>query len=89
MSFTLTSKVGPCCEVMSETMLDTHVTVPTYIIGDRGDILEAREETDLVRTGIFVWYTSDMLEMAEITWRQGGTDHGYLYSARTTECPVG
>lgn len=66
MSFTLTSKVGPCCDVLSVTMHGALVTVPTYIIGDCGNILEAREETDLVRSGIFVWYTSDVSEIAEL-----------------------
>lgn len=52
-------------------MFDAHVTVPTYIIGDRGDILEAGEEADLVRTGIFVRDTELILELHELsgsTW---------------------
>lgn len=56
-SFTLTSKVGPYRVPLSTTMFDAHITMPTYIIGDGGNILEAREEADLVRTGIFVGYT--------------------------------
>lgn len=60
-SFTLTSKVGPCRDVLSAVVLDAHVNVPTYIIGDCGNILEAREEADLVRTGIFIRYTKLML----------------------------
>lgn len=60
-SFTLTSKVGPCRDVLSVVMFDANVHVPTYIIGDCGNILEAREEADLVRTGIFVWYTKSIL----------------------------
>lgn len=60
-SFTLTSKVGPCRDVLSVVMFDAQVTVPTHIIGDRGNILEAREEADLVRTGVFVGYTKLML----------------------------
>jgi hypothetical protein len=48
------------------TMLDAHATMPTYIIGDCGNILEAREEADLVRTGIFVGYTRSMLELHKL-----------------------
>ena len=47
------------------TMFDAHVNVPTYIIGDGGNILEARPEADLVRTGVFVWYTKLVLELPE------------------------
>lgn len=67
----MTSKVGPCCDILSMMMFDAHVTVPTYIIGDRGDILEAGEEADLVCTGIFVRDTELILELHELsgsTW---------------------
>ena len=53
------------------TMLDAQATMPTYIIGDGGNILEAREEADLVRTGILIGYTSLMLEVARVAWRKG------------------
>lgn len=62
----MTSKVGPCYDILSVTMFDAHATVPTYIIGDRGNILEAGEEADFVRTGIFVRYTELMLELHEL-----------------------
>lgn len=63
-SFTLISNVGPC-RAMSMIMFDEHMIVPTYIIGDCGNVLEAREEADLVRTGIFVGYTELMLVSPE------------------------
>lgn len=62
----MTSKVGPCCDILSMIMFDAHVTMPTYIIGDRGNILEAGEEADFVRTGIFVRDTELMLELHEL-----------------------
>lgn len=65
-SFTLTSKVGPYRVELSATMSDEHVPAPTYIIGNRGNILEAGEEADLVRTGIFIGYTELMLELTKL-----------------------
>lgn len=56
-SFTLTSKVGPYRVLLSMMMIDAPINMPTYIIGNCGNILEAREEADLVRTGILVGYT--------------------------------
>lgn len=52
--------------MLSMTTSDVHETVLTYIIGDCGNILEAGEEADLVRTGIFVGYTRLMLELPEL-----------------------
>lgn len=66
-SFTLTSKVGPYRVVPSAMLSGAHVPVPTYIIGDRGNILEAGEEANLVRTGIFVWYTELMLDLPKLS----------------------
>lgn len=48
------------------TMSDVRAAVLTYIIGDCGNILKAREEADLVRTSIFVGYTRLMLELPEL-----------------------
>lgn len=59
-SFTLTENVGPC-HVKSIRMVDEHLSAPTYIIGDRGNILKARKEADLVWAGIFIRYTDLIL----------------------------
>lgn len=47
-------------------MFDAHVIVPTYIIGDCGNILEAGEEADFVRAGVFVRDTELILELHEL-----------------------
>lgn len=72
----MTSKVGPCYDTLSMMMCEAHVTVQTYIIGDRGNILEAGEEADFVRTGIFIRDTELILELHELCGSTGALTMG-------------
>lgn len=47
-------------------MIDANPTTSAYIIGDRGNILEAGEEANLVCAGIFVRYTNLTLDLPKL-----------------------